>query len=164
MVSYFFLIFGVKTPIKMLSKSEFDALKSSQYCDNESCSCYNLPGAGNVKINSRAKGQVYCNCCGNRWVLTKGTMFFGLRTPIDKVIKVLLCLSRGMGLNNTCRQEEVTADSALDWIEKAAEHANEFTAYMQRDMHLSQVQIDEFWSFIYKKRKDLAMRRGSLAH
>lgn len=147
----------------MLSRSEFDRLKATQYCDNESCSCYEQPGVDNIRINSRAKGQVYCNRCGNRWVLTKGTMFFGLRTPIDKVIKVLLCLCRGMGLNNTCRQEEVTADSALVWIEKAAVHSNEFTAYMQQEMGLEQVQIDEFWSFIRKKRKTLRLRRsGSL--
>lgn len=145
----------------MLSKAEFDLLKSSQYCDNESCACYNQPEAGNIKINSRPKGQVYCNRCGNRWVLTKGTMFFDLRTPIDKVIQVLLCLSRGMGLNNTCRQEKVTADSVLDWILKAAKHSNEFTQYMQQEMHLEQVQIDEFWSFIRKKRKSLQMRRKS---
>ena len=75
----------------MLSKSEFDTLKRSQYCDNESCDCYNKVQADNIRINSRAKGQVYCNRCGNRWVLTKGTMFFGLRTPIEKVVKVLLC-------------------------------------------------------------------------
>lgn len=137
----------------MLSKEEFDLLKSSQYCDNSSCSCYNKVGIDNIKINSRSKGQVYCNCCKNMWVLTKGTMFFDLRTPIDKVIKVLQCLVRGMGLNNTCRQEEVTADSVLTWIEKAAKHSNEFTKYMQQEMHLEQVQIDEFWSFIRKKKK-----------
>ena len=145
----------------MLSKSEFDTLKSIQYCDNESCECYNQPQLGNIRINSRPKGQVYCNRCGNRWVLTKGTMFFDLRTPIDKVIKVLLCLSRGMGVNNTCRQEEVTADSVLVWIEKAAKHSNEFTTFMQKEMHLEQVQIDEFWSFIRKKRKILQMKRES---
>jgi tRNA splicing endonuclease len=78
---------------------------------------------------------------------------------MDKVVKVLQCLSRGMGLNNTCRQEEVTADSILSWIEKAAAHTNEFTEYMQREMKLEQVQIDEFWSFVRKKRKDLRMRR-----
>ena len=31
-------------------------------------------------------------------------------------------------------------------------HVNEFTAYLQQEMHLEQVQIDEFWSFIRKKR------------
>lgn len=145
----------------MLSKTEFNLLKKSQYCDNESCECYNKPEADNIRTNSRSKGQVYCNRCGNRWVLTKGTMFFDLRTPIDKVLQVLLCLSRGMGLNNTCRQEKVTADSALEWIKKAANHCNEFTLYMQQEMHLEQIQIDEFWSFIRKKRKILQMKRNS---
>jgi hypothetical protein len=88
-------------------------------------------------------------------------MFFDLRTPVDKVIKVLQSLARGMGLRNTCRQENVTAGTALDWITKAAEHTNEFTEYMQQEMHLEQVQIDEFWSFIRKKRKILQMKRKS---
>lgn len=143
----------------MLSKEEFTLLRSSQYCDNPKCSCYNKVKLDNIRTNSRSKGQVYCNICGNRWVITKGTMFFGLRTPMDKVIKVLQCLCRGMGLNNTCRQENVTADSVLSWIDKASAHTNEFTKYMQQDMKLDQVQIDEFWSFIRKKRKDLQMRR-----
>lgn len=134
-------------------------MKSSQYCDNAFCKCYNKVEGGNIKTNSRAKGQVYCNVCKNIWVVTKGTMFFGLRTPMDKVIRVLQCLARGMGLNNTCRQEEVTADSVLEWISKAARHSNEFTEYMQREMHLEQVQIDEFWSFIRKKRKILRMKK-----
>ena len=60
----------------MLNKEDFTLLKSSQYCDNESCGYYNQIGLNNIKIQSRAKGQVYCNGCNNRWVLTKGTMFF----------------------------------------------------------------------------------------
>ena len=137
----------------MLSKEEFNLLRTSQYCDNSSCVCYNKVGVDNIRTNSRAKGQVYCNRCKNIWLVTKGTMFFDLRTPIDKVIKVLQCLARGMGVNNTCRQENVTADSILEWIIKASKHSNEFTKYMQQEMHLDQVQIDEFWSFILKKRK-----------
>lgn len=137
----------------MLSKEEFDLLKSSQYCDNPICTCYKKVGIDNIRTNSKSKGQVYCNRCKNIWVVTKGTMFFGLRTPMDKVIKVLQCLARGMGVNNTCRQENVTADSILEWIIKASKHSNEFTQYMQQEMHLDQVQIDEFWSFIRKKRK-----------
>jgi transposase-like protein len=137
----------------MLSKEDFNLLKTNQFCDNSACSCHNKVNAGNIGTNSRRKNQVYCKICGNMWVVTKGTMFFGLRTPIDKVIRVLLLLCRGMGVNNTCRQEGVTSETILDWTEKAAKHANEFTEYMQKEMHLEQVQIDEFWSFIRKKKK-----------
>lgn len=145
----------------MLSKEEFDLLRTHQYCDNKNCSCYNKVGLSNIKINSRAKGQVYCNVCKNIWVLTKGTIFFGMKTPIDKVIKTLQLLVRGMGLRNASRQEEVTTDSILDWVEKAAKHSNGFTRYMQQNMNLKQVQIDEFWSFIRKKRKILQSKRKS---
>lgn len=144
----------------MLNKEDFDLLKSRQYCDNPTCSCYNQVGSNNIRINSRPKGQIYCNICQNRWVLTKGTMFFDLRTPIDKVIDTLLLLVRGMGLNNTCRQSGITADTVLSWIKKAGKHCDEFTQYMQQEMHLEQVQIDEFWSFIRKKRKILQMKRN----
>ena len=145
----------------MLPKEEFELLKTHQYCDNPSCGCYNQVGLNNIKINSRTKGQVYCNGCRNIWVLTKGTIFFGMKTPMDKVIRTLQLLVRGMGLRNASRQENVTADSILDWIEKAARHSNQFTDYMQQNMHLEQVQIDEFWSFIRKKRKTLRDKRKS---
>ena len=80
-------------------------------------------------------------------------MFFGLRTPMDKIIRVLQLLSSGMGQNAICRQEDVTGDSVRSWIILASEQVSSFTAYMQRDMALEQVQIDEFWSFIRKKRE-----------
>lgn len=145
----------------MLTKLEFNNLKLTQYCDNECCTTYNQVGLDNIKTQSRAKGQVYCNRCQNRWVLTKGTMLFGLRTPINKVVQVLLLLVRGMGLRNTCRQESVTADSVLFWLEKAATHVNDFTNYLQKDMHLEQVQIDEFWSFVLKKEKYYSRREST---
>ena len=80
-------------------------------------------------------------------------MFYRLRTPIDKIIQVLRLLSSGMGQNAICRQEDVTGDSVRSWIILASEQVSAFTEHMQRDMHLDQVQIDEFWSFIRKKRE-----------
>lgn len=144
----------------MLPKDEFNLLKSKQFCDNEACSSYNQVNESNIGINSRAKGQVYCKTCKNKWVLTKGTMFFGLKTPIEKIMSVLMLLVRGMGLRSACRHENVTTDSASSWIEKAGEHMEEFTEYMQSGLHLEQVQIDEFWSFIQKKRKILQNQRN----
>jgi len=151
----------IQKRIHMLTKEEFDLLKSRQYCDNPTCSCFNQVGVNNIRINSRPKGQVYCNKCRNIWVLTKGTIFFDLRTPIKKVIETLQLLVRGMGFNNTCRTAKVSPGTVLEWIEKAANHSNEFTEYMQQNMNLEQVQIDEFWSFIRKKRKTLQQLRNS---
>ena len=115
---------------------------------------YGLVGEGNIKTHSLLRGQGYCNSCkGKPFSIRKGTMLFGLRTPVDKVVRVLGLLASGMGQNAVCRQEGVTGDSVRDWIVLASKQVSSFTEHMQRDMRLEQVQIDEFWSFIRKKRE-----------
>lgn len=137
----------------VLSNKDFDLFKSSQFCDNPECSCYQKVKAGNLKIYSRKQGQIYCNACkGRPFVVTKGTIFYCLKKPLELVVSTLMLLARGMGLNNTCAHQKVTADSVLLWIEKAGNHSEEFTNFMTHNMELDQVQIDEFWSFIQKKK------------
>ncbi len=138
---------------------DFDKYKEWQFCDNQSCECYGKIDAGNIRINSREHRQVYCNKCGNIWVITKDTFFYSLKKPVDIVLKTLKLLSEGMGLRAACRSMNVTTDSALDWIVKAGDHVNEISAYLKSDMQLTQCQIDEFWSFILKKRKTLQQKR-----
>ena len=72
---------------------------------------------------------------------------------MDKIINVLGLLARGVGVNAMCREQDVTADSLRSWIVLAANQVTAFTEYMQQNRHLEQVQIDEFWSFIRKKRE-----------
>lgn len=137
-----------------MSETDFDIFRRHQYCDNPSCPCYKEVGAGNICIKTRKNGQVYCNKCDSPpFSVRKGTMFFGLRTSMDKIISCLSLLARGIGVNAVCSEQDVTADSLRSWIVLAADQVDGFTAYMQQDMHLEQVQIDEFWSFIRKKRE-----------
>jgi hypothetical protein len=138
---------------EQMSDKDFASLKSHQYCDNSSCTHYGQVGAGNLFINSRPHGEIYCNKCDAKpFSVRRGTMFFGLRTPMDKIISVLGLLASGIGVNAICREQAVTADSLRSWIVPAANQVNAFTGYMRQHMHLEQVQIDEFWSFIRKKR------------
>jgi hypothetical protein len=137
-----------------MSDKDFELLKSHQYCDNRDCTHYGQVGAGNLFINSRPHGQIYCNKCDAKpFSVRRGTMFFGLRTPMDKIINVLGLLASGVGVNAICREQDVTADSLRAWIVLASNQVTAFTEYMQHNMHLEQVQIDEFWSFIRKKRE-----------
>ena len=84
--------------------------------------------------------------------MTKGTIFYWRKTSVDKIVSVLRLLARGMGVNQTCEQEGVTADSIQVWIKQAGEHVEALTEYLQQEMNLDQSQIDEFWSFIRKKK------------
>jgi hypothetical protein len=135
-----------------MTKVEFDYFRRHQFCDNSNCSYYCQSDAGNLKIKSLAKGRVYCVNCKVPFSVRKGTMFFGLRTNMDKIARVLGLLASGIGVNAVCRENDVTADSLRDWVLLAARHVNEFSVFLEQDMHLDQVQIDEFWSFIRKKK------------
>ncbi len=138
---------------------DFEKYKESQFCDNPNCPMHNKVGEGNIKVfNSKSK-QVYCNRCNNRWVITKNTFFFRLKTPIDKILKVLLYLSEGMGIRAIRRTEGVCNETIQDWILRASEHIELVTSYLQKDMQLTQCQIDEFWSYIKKKKKKLQRRK-----
>ena len=137
-----------------MSDKDFDLFKRHQYCDNPDCPHYGQVGIGNIRISTRKNGQVYCNRCDYPpFSVRRGTMFYGLRTPMEKIVRVLGLLASGVGVNALCREQAVTADSIRAWIILAAKQVDAFTNYMQQDMHLEQVQIDEFWSFIRKKRK-----------
>jgi hypothetical protein len=54
-------------------------------------------------------------------------MFYGLRTNMDKIIKVLTLLSSGIGQNAVCRIEDVKGDSVRSWIVIASNQVTAFT-------------------------------------
>lgn len=138
---------------------DFDKYKEIQFCDNKGCPFYGLVGEGNIKIASRADRRVYCNHCKNRWPITKNTFFYNLRTPIKDVLESLLLLSEGTGLRATARIKNVTTDVLQEWIVKAANHVNELNVHFRAGMNLTQCQIDEFWSFIRKKKGDYQKKK-----
>jgi hypothetical protein len=140
-------------------KLDFDKLKQLQYCDNATCRYHNQIGVGNVCILSRQHNQVYCNGCKNRWVLTKDTFFYDLRTEKSVVISVLKDLSEGKAQRAIHRTTGVCTATQNRWLIKAANHVETISEYLEKHMHLSRVQIDEFWSFILKKR-ELHTSRG----
>ena len=132
---------------------DFKKYKALQYCDNQSCNFYNQIGLGNICTLSAKNNQVYCNGCKNRWVITKDTFFYDLRTDLSKIINVLKDLSEGKGQNAIQRTTGVCLETQRSWLLKAAKHTNQISEYLEKGMHLERVQIDEFWSFIYKKRE-----------
>jgi hypothetical protein len=131
---------------------DFSKYKVQQFCDNLDCPAYGKIGANNIRTHSRLHHQVYCNVCKQIWVITKNTFFYNLKAPAPLILEVLKLLSEGMGLRAACRTKGVTPDAARAWVLKAAAHVTEVTVYLEREMHLTQCQIDEFWSYIFKKK------------
>jgi hypothetical protein len=137
-----------------MTNEDFDKLKSHQYCDKENCEKYEVVGGDNLRIKTRKNGQIYCNSCKSApFSVRRGTMLYCLHTDINIVIDCLLRLSGGVGSNELSRQTGITTDSLRNWTVLASLQMEQFSSYMQANMHLEQVQIDEFWSYVKKKRK-----------
>ena len=76
---------------------------------------------------------------------------YGLKTPAAEVAQALLILMRRGSLRAA---EEITGhkyETISAWLKRAANHAAAITQVLASDLHLSQVEIDEFWSFVQKK-------------
>ncbi|MEY4926503.1 MAG: hypothetical protein RI894_939 [Bacteroidota bacterium] len=159
-----FRIFAFLNPCNQMEKADFFRFKSHQYCDNPACSSCHIVDGGNLTTHSIIQGQVRCTVCkGKPFSVRKGTMFFDLRTPMAKIVRCLTYLASGTGMNAVCRNEGVDGQSLRSWIVLASEQVTAFTTYMQQDMALGEVQIDEFWSYIKKKKENLTAEEKAAA-
>ena len=91
-----FNIFANFMARKRMIEEEFLGYKAFQYCDTVACGHYNEVGARNLITHSIGQGQVRCGSCkGKPFSVRKGTMFFHLRTPMERIVTCLLSLTSG---------------------------------------------------------------------
>jgi len=87
---------------------------------------------------------------------------YNLKTPAAEVAQALLIVMRRGSLRGA---EEITGhkyETISVWLKRAASHAEALTQVLANDLHLNQVEIDEFWSFVQKKTVELAsLTRGN---
>ena len=100
----------------------------------------------------RGRQRYHCRACKTYFGETAGTPMYGLKTPAAEVAQALLVVMRRGSLRAA---EEITGhtyETISVWLKRAASHAVAITQVLANDLHLSQVEIDEFWSFVQKKR------------
>jgi len=88
---------------------------------------------------------------------------YRLRTPPAEVARALLIVMRRGSLSAA---EEITGhkyETIGRWLRLAAEHAEAITQALVHDLHLSQVEVDAFWSFVKKSVRMLKQGRARQA-
>ena len=101
--------------------------------------------------SSRCHHQWRCRDCGRSFRRTTGTAVAQLRTPVEEVARTLLVVLRRGSLRAA---EEVTGhkyETRGAWLRWAGRQAEGVTAALVHDLQLSEVEVDEFWSFVRKK-------------
>ena len=115
---------------------------------------------GYVIQNGHKDGKQRYRClrCGHTFGPTFGTPLFGLHTPAEEVARTLLVVMRRGSLSAA---EEVTGhkhETIGQWLRRAGDHAEQLTQALVCDLHLSEVEVDAFWSFVKKSVPLLATR------
>jgi transposase-like protein len=127
-------------------------------CPNPKCQESHVVRNG----SHRGRQRYHCRACKTYFGETEGTPMYGLKTPAAEVAQALLVVMRRGSLRAA---EEITGhtyETSSVWLKRAASHAVAITQVLANDLHLNQVEIDEFWSFVQKKRAQLPSRtKGS---
>ena len=138
----------------------------NQPCPNPACSHYRLMNRRNVSAiasyltNSGRRRIFKCSCCAESFSETRETVFFDLRTEAEKVIMALKMLLVRCELTAISFVLGVTEETTLFWLERAAAKADEINQHLLREVKVTQVQLDEMWNFIARKRSSEAVEEG----
>lgn len=124
-----------------------------RFCINRECLDYGVEGRGNIVGYGRKVRRFRCKTCGRVFSASKGTFFYRLRTDVEVVIEALHLLLEGNSIAAVARVKGVKEETVANWLKKASEHADEVNSFLVRDLHLTQVQVDELWGFIKKRRR-----------
>jgi transposase-like protein len=129
-------------------------------CPNPDCAAYGQRGQGNLRPHgwSTADKRVRClrcTTCGKHFSERANTPLFGLRTNEDTLVAIASHLAEGTGSRATARLCGVSLNTVLRFTKRFGHHAELFHDTQVRGIQPKQIQPDEAWSFVGKKRQAL---------
>ena len=126
---------------------------SQQFCVNSDCSDHALVGKGNMYIHSHKQRRYGCHTCKRTFAATRGTMFYRLRTPPGEILEAIAQLVDRGSIRGVARANGRKPDTVIAWLRLTGAHAAQVNEHLIRDLHLSQVQVDELWTFVKRSRR-----------
>lgn len=124
-------------------------------CPNERCTMYGLRNHGNITTHcwsgtAERFRRLRCKECGRTFSENYGTPFYGIKTDREKIVQALKMVVERGSMRGAARAIGVDKDTICEWVRKASEHAEAFTEYMLRDLHMTAVELDELWTTVKK--------------
>ena len=128
------------------------------YCRNPRCRLFGQSAPqGRLKRHDwqRQAPRFRCQDCGEVVSATTGTAYAGIRTPASTYVRGATALAEGLSLRATGRLVEGDKDTVNHWLPILGHHCQGVMNYFFRNLHLHECQLDELWTFIYKKEAQL---------
>ncbi len=130
---------------------------SEFWCWNEECPDYGKKGKGNIVLKERygnlENSLLKCKTCRHCFSETRGTIFFGLKTPKEEILRTLAIIPEKGSIRGVARATGHNKNAICNWLDIAGAHSKEVTEHFLQDLKLTRIQVDEIWSYIKKRKK-----------
>ncbi len=127
-------------------------------CPNEACSLFGKKGQKNiVKRGYKKNGNrnYTCTACGKNFVRTAGTIFYRSRIKRKEAKQIANLLVEKNGIRSIGRIIERNRNTILRFTDRLAGKCKQVNDFLLKDVKLSQIEVDELWTFIKKNKRKL---------
>ena len=132
------------------------------YCPNQHCRYYGVPFPQSRIVRNgtyRGQPQGLCQACHRSISLRYETAYFGLESDPVLFETAVRALAEGNSIRATGRIVQVDKDTVCDWLTCAAQHCRLVMLYLWQNLHVTECQLDELWSFVHTKEQNLAFAK-----
>lgn len=130
------------------------SLTQRMSCSNAECN--SIQGSTSSVLYGRNKVPLFkCIRCKERYSARQGTALWGTRLCEDDYLRVVKCLAEGNGIRTTSRILDLDKDTVQRCALTAGQHCQFVESVLMHHLHLEECQLDEMWSFVYKKQGHL---------
>jgi transposase-like protein len=115
------------------------------FCPNIDCPARGQVCQGNIGSHSQKEKRCFCKECGKSFTVTKGTLFYRLRTDPKTVMCVIVLLANGCPLQAVVKAFGFDERTVKSWWLRAGAHCAAVHNHLigQSRLDLQQVQADE---------------------
>ena len=131
---------------------------SMYFCPYPDCSNHGKVGPDNQIIGAGRYGKnqtqlLKCKDCARTFSARRGTPLFNLKADEEIFYRTIGCLVEGNSIRATARIMGLDKDTVCRWLDRASKHVEAVSHHLMVNLHFEEVQLDEFWSFVKKKKQ-----------
>jgi transposase-like protein len=115
------------------------------FCPNIDCPARSQCDRGNISVHSNQEKRCYCNVCDKTFSVTKGSIFYRLKTDPHTIVLVITLLAYGCPVQAIVVAFGFDERTVKTWWQRAGQHCQRVHEYVvgQSQLALHQVQADE---------------------
>src|SRR6266496_6371613 len=118
---------------------------SQLFCQNEACPARGQVGAKTIVRYGQKRERYQCKVCKKTFSARQGTMFEGLRKPVELIVIVVTLLTYGCPVQAIVHAFGLDERTVASWRDRAGEHCQQIHQEIveQGELDLMHVQADE---------------------